>query len=117
MLMTKLEHLEGEGEIKRVLRNNENVMICCGWNSPMCILVCKIMAQLEVQYPHVAFRDLDFDIPDASFIKKLPECALFKHMPFNIYFKKGEIVDITTCVQSKKQIVKILDREFGPSNY
>ena len=117
MLMTQLEHLESEQEIKRVLSNHENVVICCGWNAPMCLHIYQIMEQLELKYPHVMFRDLDFDTPYAKFIKNLPECALFKGIPFIIYYKKGNIVNITTCIQSKGQITETLDREYGsPDN-
>ena len=116
MLKTHLEHLESEQEIKRVLSNNENVVICCGWNAPMCNSIYQIMERLQMEYPHVTFRDLDYDTNCAQFIKNLPECALFRGIPFIIYHKKGRIVNITTCVQSRMQIKHILDREFGSSS-
>jgi len=69
MLLTNLKHLERESEIKEALEENENVMICCGRMGPMCIPVYLDMEQLQSQYSHVAFRDMDFDIPAANFIK------------------------------------------------
>ena len=56
-----------------VLEKNENVMICCGRMGPMCIPVYVDMEQLQSQYSHVTFQDLDFDDPAAYFIKILPE--------------------------------------------
>ena len=113
MLDTNLKHLETEQEVKEVLENNENVMICCGRMGPMCIPVYGIMAELEAKYPHVAFRDQDFDIPAAKFIKALPECSSFRGLPFTVYFKKEKVVAATTSIQDRKQVTQILDKEFG----
>jgi len=112
MLMTNLMHLENRDEIKEVLDQNENVMICCGRMGPMCIPVYQIMEELQSQYPHVAFRDMDFDIPAADFIKGLPACANFMGLPFTVYFKKGAVVDATTSIQNREDIVEILDKAF-----
>ncbi len=113
MLQTNLNHLTNDSEIQKVLEDNENVMICCGRMGPMCIPVYHVMQELESQYQHVAFRDLEFDIPAADFIKQLPECASFMGLPFTVYFKNGKAVTATTSVQRKEQITEILDREFG----
>ncbi|MFO7892053.1 MAG: thioredoxin family protein [bacterium] len=113
MLMTNLMHLENEVEVKEVLEANENVVICCGRMGPMCLPVYFDIEQLQAQYPHVAFRDMDFDIPVANFIKNLPQCATFMGLPFTVYFKNGKVVAATTSIQSRNQIVEILDREFG----
>ena len=112
MLNTNLKHLETEMDIKEVLQNNENVMICCGRMGPMCIPVYGIMEQVEAKYPQVAFRDNDFDIQAADFIKHLPECASFMGLPFTVYFKKGKVVAGTTGIQNNGQVVKILEKEF-----
>jgi len=74
MLDTNLKHVESQGELKELLENNVNVMICCGRMGPMCIPVYGIMEELVVEYSHVQIRDMDFDIPVASFIRNLPEC-------------------------------------------
>ena len=113
MLDTNLKHLGTETDVKEVLADNENVMICCGRMGPMCIPVYGIMEQLEAKYPHVAFQDQDFDIPAAGFIKNLPECVDFRGLPFTVYFKKGKVVAATTSIQGKDQVGKILDKEFG----
>ena len=115
MLITNLTHLETESEIRKTLADNGNVMICCGRMGPMCIPVYVAMEQLQSQYPHVAFRDVDFDIPAANFIRNLPECASFMGLPYTVYFKNGDVVAATTSIQDRAQIVHILDREFGKS--
>ena len=116
MLMTNLKHLESESDIQETLSANENVMICCGRMGPMCIPVYQAMEQLQPKYPHVAFRDLEFDIPAADFIKHLPECASFMGLPFTVYFKKGQVVAATTSIQSLDEVVKILDQVFAKSS-
>ena len=113
MLDTNLKHLETEQEIKEVLENNENVMICCGRMGPMCIPVYRHMEELEKDYTHVAFCDQDFDIHAAGFIRDLPECATFTGLPFTVYFKSGQVIAATTSIQSKTQVTEILAKEFG----
>ena len=114
MLQTDLKHIETDEETRQVLEDNENVIICCGRMGPMCIPVYAIMRQLETPYPHVCFYDQDFDIPAAGFIKRLPECASFMGLPFTVYFKNSKVVAATTSIQTREEITKILDNEFGP---
>lgn len=113
MLSTNLKHLETDEGTQKVLKENENVMICCGRMGPMCIPVYGIMEKLEQQYPHVAFRDMEFDIKAAFFIRNLPECSGFMGLPFTVYFKNGTVVAATTSIQNRTQITQILDREFS----
>ena len=113
MLYTNLKHLETEQEVMEAVENNENVMICCGRMGPMCLPVYAIMEELEPIYPHIAFYDLDFDIPAANFIKNLPDCASFMGLPFTVYFKNGTVVAATSSIQNKDQVTKILDTELG----
>ena len=113
MLQTNLKHLESNEEIETTLKENENAMICCGRMGPMCIPVYSIMESLEKKYSHVAFRDMDFDIPAAQYIQDLPECASFAGLPFTVYFKQSKVVAATTSIQSRDQVVKILDEKFG----
>lgn len=113
MLNTNIKHIETEQEVKEVLESNENVMICCGRMGPMCVPVFGVMEDLEQIYPHVTFRDQDFDIPAADIIRNLPECASFMGLPFTVYFKNGEVVAATSSIQNKGQVMEILDREFG----
>jgi len=113
MLNTNLKHLETEKEIKEVIESNENVMVCCGRMGPMCIPVYRIMEEIEDQYPHVVFRDQDFDVQGAGFIRSLPECRSFMGLPFTVYFKNGKVAAATSSIQGKEQVKKILDAEFA----
>ena len=113
VLQTNLKHLETDEETQEALKNNENVVICCGRMGPMCTPVYAILNQLETRYPHVRFYDQDFDIPAAGFIRRLPECASFMGLPFTIYFKNSRGVAATTSIQNEGQITEILDREFS----
>jgi len=112
MLDTNLKHVESQEELKELLENNVNVMICCGRMGPMCIPVYGIMEELEEEYSHVQMRDMDFDIPVASFIRNLPECSFFMGLPFTVYFKNGKVVEATSSIQDKKQITGILNKVF-----
>ncbi len=112
MLDTNLKHLETNDEVEELLKNNENVMICCGRMGPMCIPVYGIMENLESRYPKIQFRDMDFDIPVASFIKSLRECSSFMGLPFTVYFKNGAVVKATTSIQNEKEIIDILGKIF-----
>ena len=112
MLDTNLKHVESYEEIKELLNNNAKVMVCCGRMGPMCFPVYGIMEKLAQEHPHVQMRDMDFDIPVASFIKNLPECRSFMGLPFTVYFKNGRVVKATTSIQNEKQIANILNEVF-----
>jgi thioredoxin 1 len=113
MLKTKLVHLEDAGEMKKVLQENENVMVCCGRMGPMCTPVYAAMEQLQTVYTHVKLYDQDFDGPAAGYIRNLPECARFMGLPYTVYFKNGKVAAATTSIQSKKQIADLLDQVYG----
>ena len=112
MLRTNLKHVETHEEIAELLKSSENVMVCCGRMGPMCIPVYGIMEKLESEYSHIQMRDMDFDIPAASFIKSLPECASFMGLPFTVYFKNGRVVKATSSIQNENQITDILEEVF-----
>ena len=113
MLNTNLEHIESDEAFDKVLAENENVMICCGRQGPMCLPVYDAMEKLEDSYTDVAFRDMSFDGPAAHNIKGLPEVQSFTGLPFTVYFKNGEVVAATTSIQKKKQIREILDSKLS----
>lgn len=115
MLQTSLKHLLSESDFRETLKNNDNVMICCGRMGPMCVPVFGVMAELEKSYAHVAFRDLEFDGPAGHLIRDLPECRNFRGLPFTVYFKHGKVVRATTSIQSIDQVREILDTQFAAS--
>jgi thioredoxin 1 len=112
MLDTNLKHLVTAKELEDTINDNENVMVCCGRMGPMCIPVYGAMESLESKYTNVAFRDMEFDSPEAKIIKTLPECRNFRGLPFTVYYKNGKVVAATASIQTKDQITEILDREF-----
>lgn len=113
VLPTNLEHVATAKDLQQLIEQNENVMVCCGRMGPMCIPVYGVMEELRDEYTHVAFRDMAFDSPEAAVIRNLPECRNFMGLPFTVYYKNGKVVAATSSIQSRDQITKILDREFG----
>ena len=112
MLNTNLTHVMSQDEHSKLLSENDNVMICCGRMGPMCIPVYESMEELEGEYANVKFADMEFDLPDASIIRNLPETNGFAGLPFVVYYKNGEVVKATSSIQSKEQITEILDEHF-----
>jgi len=113
ILQTNLKHVETAEQYETLLREHENVMICCGRMGPMCIPVYQAMIELESSHPRVAIRDLAFDTPDAQVIRRLPECRGFMGLPFTVYYKDGKVVEATSGIQSKEQVANILERLFS----
>lgn len=113
MLQTELTHIETQEEFNKTIEENENVMVCCGRMGPMCVPVYESMEELEDEYEHVKFVDMEFDIPDAHVIRNLPECAGFMGLPFTVYYKNGKVVKATSSLQSMDQITEILDAHFS----
>ena len=112
-LQTNLTHVETEEQLKQMLAENENVMVCCGRMGPMCLPVYDIMEELENEYPNVKFADMLFDTPEAAVIRNHPACATFAGLPFTMYYKNGEVVKATTSIQSMEQVTEILDDKFS----
>jgi len=113
MLYTNLKHIETAIDYAKIISENENVMIICGRMGPMCIPVYGIAEELEGEYKHVEFYDLEFDNPESHVIRNLPEVRGFMGIPFTIYYKNGKVVKATSSIQTKKQVTDILDKEFA----
>ncbi len=113
MLNTNLTHILSQDEHSELINNNENVMVCCGRMGPMCIPVYESMEELESEYKNVKFADMEFDLPDASVIRNLPEASSFQGLPFVVYYKNGKVVKATSSIQSRDQITSILDDHFN----
>lgn len=112
VLPTNLKHIATAAELEQLVNEKENVMVCCGRMGPMCVPVYASMEELEKEYPNVEFRDMLFDSPEARVIRELPECRGFMGLPFTVYYKNGKVVAATSSIQSKEQIVEILEKEF-----
>ncbi len=115
MLYTNLKHLESITDYERATRENDNVMIICGRMGPMCIPVYAIAENLEAEYKHVKFFDMEFDNPVSDVIRILPEVRGFTGIPFTVYYKNGKVVKATSSIQTKDQVKTILDKEFSAS--
>lgn len=114
MLYTNLHHLMTASEHQKLIAENENVMICCGRMGPMCIPVYGIMEEIEDEYTHVKFADMEFDNPEAHVIRDVPEARGFMGIPFTMYYQKGKLVKATSSIQSMSQVKSILDTQFAP---
>ncbi len=112
MLHTNLKHVESEEDFKDLLKNNENVMVCCGRMGPMCVPVYGVMEDLQDDFKNVAFRDLEFDAHHSHVIRNLPECRNFSGLPFTVYFKNGKVVEATSSIQNMDQVTSILNKNF-----
>jgi thioredoxin 1 len=113
MLYTNLHHIETAEGHADIINGNENVMVICGRMGPMCIPVYGIAEELEEEYPHVKFCDMEFDNPEAYVIRNLPEVRGFMGIPFTIYYKNGKVVKATSSIQTREQVTAILDEKFG----
>jgi thioredoxin 1 len=113
MLYTNLKHLESISDYNKEISENENVMIVCGRMGPMCIPVYGIAEELETDYKHVKFFDMEFDNPISDVIRILPEVRGFMGIPFTIYYKNGKVVKATSSIQTKNQVKTILNKEFS----
>jgi thioredoxin 1 len=113
MLYTNLKHIESAEEFVRIINGNENVTIICGRMGPLCITVYRIAEELEEEYDHVKFYDMEYDNPESYFFHALPEVQGFMEFPFTVYYKNGEVVKATGGIQTKSQVRAILDKEFA----
>ena len=113
MLYTNLKHLESAADHQKAVSQNENVMVICGRMGPMCIPVYGIAEELENEYAHVKFFDMEFDNPESHVIRNLPEVRNFMGIPFTVYYKNGKVVKATSSIQTKEQVISILNREFS----
>lgn len=113
MLYTNLNHVETAQQLEKIISENENVMVCCGRMGPMCIPVYGIMEELEPQYTHVKFFDMEFDNPESQVIRSAPLTRGFMGLPYTVYFRNGKMVKATTSIQTIAQVKSVLDSEFG----
>ena len=113
MLYTNLKHLESIADYNKAISENENVMIVCGRMGPMCIPVYGIAEELEDEYKHVKFYDMEFDNPESYVIRSIPEVSGFMGIPFTIYYRNGKVVKATSSIQTKDQVKSILNKEFS----
>ncbi|PKP08960.1 MAG: hypothetical protein CVU09_13525 [Bacteroidetes bacterium HGW-Bacteroidetes-4] len=112
-LQTNLTHLITAADHKKVIEENENVMVCCGRMGPMCIPVYEAMEELEDEYPNVKFADMLFDSPEAHVIRNAPECSGFMGLPFVVYYKNGKVAHASSSILTPEQIKQVLDTKLS----
>jgi thioredoxin 1 len=113
MLYTNLNHIESAEEYERIINEGENVIVICGRMGPICIPVYRIAVELEEEYAHVQFFDMEYDNPESYFFHALPEVSDLLEIPFTLYYKNGQVVKASSGIQSKAQMKAILDQEFA----
>lgn len=113
MLYTNLNHIENAEEFTRVIGENENVVVICGRMGPLCIPVYRLVEEMEGQYSHVKFYDMEYDNPESFFFQALPEVQDLDEIPFIVFYKNGKAVKTAAGLQSRSQIAKNLDKEFA----
>ncbi len=113
MLNTNLKHLMTKTELQELIDTQEKVAVVCGRMGPMCIPVYEVFEVLEEKHPEIAFRDMEFDNPESSAIRSLPECRGFAGLPYTVYFRNGKVVKATSSIQTAKQIKDIIGEVFA----
>ena len=113
MILTKLKQLESEADHKRAISENENVVVISGRMSAEYNPFYGVAEELEGKYKYVRFYFMDYDSPVAQVIRSIPEVQRFQEVPITVYYKNGIVVNATSNVQNKDEIVSILDKEFS----
>ena len=113
MLQTAVHEIETAAELEKLINENENVMVSCGRMGPMCLPVYDDMEELEEERPNIKFYSMGFDTPEATPIRNAPMCQGFMGLPFNVYYKNGEMIEATTSIQNREQITAILDEHLN----
>ncbi|RIH64058.1 thioredoxin [Mariniphaga sediminis] len=113
LLQTNLQEIETASELKKMIEENENVMVCCGRMGPMCMPVYDVMEELEEERSNIKFAVMAFDNPEAAVIRNAPECSGFMGLPFTMYYKGGKVAHATSSIQNMQQVSAILDEQFA----
>ncbi len=112
MLQTALHEIETAEELRKIIDEHENVMVCLGRMGPMCIPVYEAMEELEEEKDHIKFYTMAFDNPEGSIIREDPACQDFMGLPFTMYYKNGKVAHATSSIQSMEQIKDVLEKHF-----
>ena len=115
-MYTNLKHIESAAQHVELINGGQNSMVIWGRMDPGSIAVYRIAEELEAEYPNVTFYDLEYDNPGLNTVCNLPEFSIFTEIPYNVYYKNGKVVKATSGIQSKMQIMDILDKEFAASD-
>ena len=111
LLQTNLQEVETAAELDKMIKENDNVMVCCGRMGPMCIPVYDIMEELEDERSKVKFAVMAFDSPEAGIIRDAKECRSFMGLPFTMSYKNGVVTAATSSIQNRSQVMSIIDEK------
>lgn len=111
-LSTNLNHITSEVDLKKLISENEKVVVVCGRMGPMCVPVYGIMETLEEKHSDIKFNDFLFDHPEAAIIRNDPACSKFRGLPFTMYYKNGKVIDATSSIQNAKQVKEIIKKHY-----
>ena len=79
--------------------------------NPLCVPVFRIAEELENIYTHVKFYDMEFDNPESGVLKNVVQYYNLENIPLVGYFKNGNLVEVSIGIQTKEQILNILNKE------
>ena len=113
MLYTNLKHIESKEQLRQVIAENENLVIICGRMGAMSIPVYRIITELEGRFPQVKFFDMEYDNPESESICQLSAEGGLRGIPIIVYYKAGQLAQITAGMQSKDQLIAIIESNFN----
>lgn len=113
-LRTTLHEIHSKSEYEKIITDNNNVIIVCGRNGPMCLPVYGVLEALQGKdkYKNISMNVMPFDIQDADVIRRLPETQGFMGLPYTVYFKNGKVVKATSSIQDAPTIKAIFENSF-----
>lgn len=112
MLYTNLKYIDKADEYNKFISETENAVIICGSMSHTCIPMYAFAEELNEVYEKVTFFDMEFENPESQIIRNLPELKGFTDIPLTIFLKNGKIVKATSGIQTKTQIITIIEEYF-----
>ena len=111
-MYTNLKHIETATDYSTIIDNNTNVMVICGRMTPSCIKVYRIAEELENTFWHIKFFDMEFDNPESGILKNIVGYYNLKNIPLIGYLKNGNLVEVSTGMQTKEQISSVLNKAY-----
>lgn len=113
MLYTNLKHIETAAYLNKLIDEYENVVIICGRMEPVSIHVFRIAEELEKQFPHVRFFDMEFDNPETMILKNTLEYYNLSQIPIIGFYKMGDLRNVLWGMQTRQSFIHILEEEFN----
>lgn len=113
MLYTNLKHIESASDYWQIIRMHTNLVICYGRMDLHSIAIYNIMEEVQAEYPHIAFYDLEFDNPEFEMVRTHYACNHKNDVPYVIYLQNATLIRITNGSQKKEDVTVILHELFN----